>query len=84
MVGVLFFERRQTKAELTATPKLSWAKLQKSRQKCDSKTREIDWSNLRLQQFDKNFNIVCMQWPETEVIRKTREITSSELIFGGF
>ena len=28
MVGVLFFERRQTKAELTATPKLSWAKLQ--------------------------------------------------------
>ena len=39
----------------------------------------------------QNFNIICMQWPETEVmwicwnfLRKSREITSSELIFGGF
>jgi len=55
------------------------------------KIREINWSSLCLQQFDRILDMKCMQWPETEVMWiywnlfwKIREITSAgEIIFGG-
>ena len=56
------------------------AQLGKTPQKLDLKNREINWSYLCLQQFDK-----YMQWPETETVnlqknffKKLREITSNE------
>ena len=62
----------------------NWDKLQKTRQKLDSKIREIDWSYLCLQQFDEF-------WIQSEYIQRksnwherTRKIIRSGLIFGGF
>ena len=59
-----------------------------SNSKIPPRNREIDLSYLYFQQFDEFWKMKHIQSPETEscwmLFEKIREITSGELVFGGF